>query len=138
MGVTAPGMTGISGCGTSRAILRGGVKGMKRMLACGALALSLTGCFRMSVRSGAPREGAPVEQGGVSLGYGLTNSNVAAEECQYGLSRVDVYWPPWGPLVFYFTLGIVAPLRVEYVCAEGPGDGLRDAPAAIPPSNPPL
>ncbi len=113
---------------------------MKRMLACGALALSLTGCFRMSVRTGAPRAGEAEEQGGVSLAYGLTNSNVSAEECPHGLSRVDVYWPPWGPVVFFFTLGVVAPLRAEYVCAEGPGPGPVNAPGLedVPPSIPPL
>ncbi|HLL48732.1 MAG TPA: hypothetical protein VK399_18670, partial [Longimicrobiaceae bacterium] len=73
----------------------------------------LTGCFRMSVRTGAPRAGAPVEQGGASFAYGLTTANVAAGECPYGLSRVEVYWPWWGPLVYWASFGIVAPLRAE-------------------------
>lgn len=114
---------------------------MKRMMACGAMLLSLTGCFRMSVRSGAPRSGDVEEQTGVSLAYGLTMSNVAAAECPNGLSRVDVYWPAWGPIVYFVTFGIVAPLRAEYVCAEGsatpPGSG--EAPSGdVPPSHPPL
>jgi hypothetical protein len=126
---------------------------MKRMLACGVMLVSLTGCFRMSVRSGAPRSGDVEEQTGVSLAYGLTMSNVAAAECPNGLSRVDVYWPAWGPIVYFFTFGIVAPLRAEYVCAEGgaaPPDSesqSEDAPsgaqqpplpAGVPPSHPPL
>jgi hypothetical protein len=51
------------------------------------------------------------------------------------LSRVEVYWPWWGPLVYWASLGIVAPLRAEYVCADGTG-----APPAgeVPPSIPPL
>lgn len=126
---------------------------MKRMLASGMLLLSLTGCFRMSVRSGAPRSGDVEEQTGVSLAYGLTMSNVAAAECPRGLSRVDVYWPVWGPIVYFFTFGIVAPLRAEYVCAEG-GAALPDSesqsedapsgvdepqrPSSVPPSHPPL
>ncbi len=116
---------------------------MKRMLACGVLALTLTGCFRMSVRSGAPRSGAVEEQTGVSLAYGLTMSNVAAE-CPHGLSRVDVYWPVWGPLVYLFTFGIVAPLRAEYVCSEGgtvlPDTGAEEETESgdVPPSHPPL
>jgi hypothetical protein len=110
--------------------------------------LSLTGCFRMSVRTGAPRSGEAEEQSGVSLMYGLTTSNVPAGECRHGLSRVDVYWPAWGPLVYFLTFGIVAPLRAEYVCAEGPGapadargvpdaDDTEDGPE-VPPSHPPL
>ncbi|WP_241759428.1 hypothetical protein [Pyxidicoccus parkwayensis] len=123
---------------------------MKQLLACGVMLVSLTGCFRMSVRSGAPRSGDDVEeQTGVSLAYGLTTSNVAAAECPNGLSRVDVYWPVWGPIVYFFTLGIVAPLRAEYVCAEGgtagpsparPVSGEEEAPLppGVPPSHPPL
>jgi hypothetical protein len=122
---------------------------MKRTLACGVILLSLTGCYRMSVRSGAPRSGDVEEQTGVSLAYGLTMSNVAAAECPYGLSRVDVYWPVWSPIVYLFTFGIVAPLRAEYVCAEGAA-AVQDAeeaparpretplPADVPPSHPSL
>ena len=115
---------------------------MKRLLACGAMLLSLTGCFRMSVRTGAPRSGEARGRGGVSLAYGLTTSNVAARECPHGLSRVDVYWPAWGPIVYFFSFGIVAPLRAEYVCAEAPGmpSTPLDASEAgdVPPSHPPL
>jgi hypothetical protein len=113
---------------------------MKRMMACGALLLSLTGCFRMSIRSGAPRSGGVKEQTGVSLAYGLTTSNVEAE-CPNGLSRVDVYWPFWGPLIYSVTFGIVAPLRAEYVCAEGgaaPPGSAQSPSRDVPPSLPPL
>lgn len=125
---------------------------MKRMLACGVMLVSLTGCFRMSVRSGAPRSGDVDGETGVSLAYGLTTSNVAAD-CPNGLSRVDVYWPAWGPIVYFFTLGIVAPLRAEYVCAEGEASGPEPVPPRrmrvpreeeapppedVPPSHPPL
>ncbi|WP_426751834.1 hypothetical protein [Myxococcus sp. Y35] len=96
-----------------------GAMSMARLMTCLLLLLSLSGCFRMSLRSGAPRGGAPAEQSGVSLVAGLTTSNVVTPECQHGLSRVDVYWPWWGPVAFVATLGIVAPLRTEYVCAEG-------------------
>ena len=44
-----------------------------------------------------------------------------APECASGFSRVDVYWPWWGPLVYGITFGIVAPIRAEYVCAERGG-----------------
>ncbi len=116
---------------------------MKRMLACGAMFLSLTGCFRMSVRTGAPRSGEVEEQTGASLVYGLTSSHVAAGDCSHGLSRVEVYWPAWGPLVYFVTLGLVAPMRAEYVCAEGPGaahDAAGDAEGdgEVPPSHPTL
>lgn len=105
---------------------------MAWLLTCSLLLLSLTGCFRMSLRSGAPRGGAPEEQTGVSLVAGLTTSNVVTPECRHGFSRVDVYWPWWGPVVFAATFGIVAPLRTEYVCAEA-----AEAPGLAPPEHVP-
>ncbi|WIG96947.1 hypothetical protein [Myxococcus sp. SDU36] len=108
---------------------------MARLLTCSLLLLSLTGCFRMSLRSGAPRGGAPEQQTGVSLVAGLTTSNVVTPECQHGFSRVDVYWPWWGPVVFAATFGVVAPLRTEYVCAEAAGVAPPDH---VPPSHSPL
>lgn len=107
---------------------------MTRAVGCAVLLAALPGCFRMSLRTGAPRAGEPVEQVGTSLVYGLVPANVAVGECPYGLSRVDVYWPWWGPLVYWASFGIVAPLRTEYVCAEGTGV----LPQGVPPSNPPL
>jgi len=102
-------------------------------MGCVVLVGLLPGCFRMSVRSGAPREGLPVQRMGSTLVYGLTTSNVAAPECQHGLSRVDVYWPWWGPLVYVVSFGLVAPLRTEYVCAEAQGAAPAPAPDSIPP-----
>ena len=109
---------------------------MKRLVVSALVLASLTGCFRMSVRSPAPRDGAPEGQRGASFVGGLTTSNVAAGECQHGLSRVDVYWPWWSPLVYVVTFGIVAPLRAEYVCAQGPDTLGREA--DVPPSVPAL
>jgi hypothetical protein len=110
---------------------------MKRLAASALVLASLTGCFRMSVRSPAARDGAPESRTGVSLVEGLTTSNVAAAECRHGLSRVDVYWPWWSPFVYVFTFGIVTPLRAEYVCAKGPGDSDGGDPE-VPPSVPGL
>ncbi|RKH17772.1 hypothetical protein D7X74_11485 [Corallococcus sp. CA047B] len=109
---------------------------MKRLALSALVLTSLTGCFRMSVRSPAPREGAPEGRMGASFVAGLTTSDVAAGECRHGLSRVDVYWPWWSPIVYVFTFGIVAPLRAEYVCAQGP-DAVGDG-AEVPPSVPGL
>jgi hypothetical protein len=94
---------------------------MKRLLVSAVLLCSLTGCFRMSVRSGATQSGSLQDDTRVSLVFGLTPANSVATECENGFSRVDVYWPWWGPVVYGLTLGIVAPLRTEYVCAEGRG-----------------
>lgn len=91
---------------------------MLRVIACGVLLWGLTGCFRMSVRTGAPRDGLPEARTGVSLVYGLSTANVSASECRHGVSRVDVYWPWWGAFVYVGTVGFVTPLRTEYVCAE--------------------
>ncbi|RKH61120.1 hypothetical protein [Corallococcus llansteffanensis] len=109
---------------------------MKRLVVSALVLASLTGCFRMSVRSPAPRDGAPEGQMGASFVGGLTTSNVAAGECRHGLSRVDVYWPWWSPIVYVFTFGVVAPLRAEYVCAQGPDSAASDA--EVPPSVPAL
>ncbi|MCP3144447.1 hypothetical protein [Pyxidicoccus xibeiensis] len=110
---------------------------MKRTMACVALLVSLTGCFRMSVRSGASRSGEARARTGVSL-VGLTTVNVAAGECEHGLSRVDVSWPAWGLLVYFATFGIVAPVRAEYVCAEGGSAPGPELPEDVPPSVPSL
>jgi len=64
---------------------------MKRVVASAPLLCSLTGCFRMSVRSGATPSGPENEDTSASFVYGL-------------------------------TLGIVTPLKAEYVRAE---DGSR-------------
>lgn len=111
---------------------------LARLLTCSLLLVSLTGCFRMSLRSGAPRGGAPEEQTGVSLVAGLTTSNVVAPECQHGFSRVDVYWPWWSPVVYAATFGIVAPLRTEYVCAEAAAAAGPVPPEPVPSSHSPL
>ncbi|MFP2900450.1 hypothetical protein [Corallococcus sp. 4LFB] len=110
---------------------------MKRLAASALVLASLTGCFRMSVRSPAPRDGAPETQTGASFVGGLTTSNVAAAECRHGLSRVDVYWPWWSPFVYAFTFGVVTPLRAEYVCAKGAADSGGGDPE-VPPSVPGL
>ncbi len=110
---------------------------MARLMTCALLLMTLPGCFRMSLRSGAPRDGEPREQTGYSLVAGLTTSNVMAPECRHGFSRVDVSWPWWGPAVFAVTLGIVAPLRTEYVCADIPG-APPPAPVESPDSHPQL
>jgi hypothetical protein len=92
---------------------------MKRVIASAVLLCSLTGCFRMSVRSGATPTGPENEDTSASFVYGLTTANSVAPECAAGFSRVDVYWPWWGPFVYGLTLGIVAPIKTEYVCADG-------------------
>jgi hypothetical protein len=94
---------------------------MKRLVVSAVLLCSLSGCFRMSVRSGATQSGPLRDDTSVSLVYGLTTAHPVATECEHGLSRVDVYWPWWGPVVYGLTLGIVAPIRTEYVCAGGGG-----------------
>ncbi|WP_257446776.1 hypothetical protein [Archangium lipolyticum] len=92
---------------------------MKRLVVSAVLMCSLTGCYRMSVRSGATPSGPNNQDSGVSLVWGLTSTEASAPECSSGFSRVDVYWPWWGVFVRVVTLGIVAPIRTEYVCAEG-------------------
>lgn len=93
---------------------------MLRVMACGMLVVGLSGCFRTSVRTGAPRDGSPVTRTGASLFFGLTMPPVTASECHHGVSRVDVFSPWWGALVTVATVGLVMPLRTEYVCAEMP------------------
>jgi hypothetical protein len=92
---------------------------MKRLVLSVVLLCSLTGCYRMSVRSGATPTGPLQADTSASLVFGLTTANSNASECANGFSRVDVYWPWWGPLVYGITLGIVTPIRAEYICAEG-------------------
>lgn len=58
---------------------------------------------------------------GVSVLWGLTNSNTDAVECRHGMAYTEVYHPWWGILfVQPLTLGIVTPLRKVYQCAAPP------------------
>jgi hypothetical protein len=94
---------------------------MKRLVVSAVLMCALSGCYRMSVRSSAIPAGPMNHDSGVNLMWGLVPTESKAPECKAGFSRVDVYWPWWGVLVRVVTLGIVAPTRTDYVCAQGGG-----------------
>jgi hypothetical protein len=90
---------------------------MMRSLILVVTVLLLSGCFRATIRGGPTHNARPEDATGASFLWGLTESKSSAGECATGLARVSVFWPWWGPLVYGLTLGLVAPIRTEYVCA---------------------
>ena len=97
----------------------------RRLLAL-TLLLSLTGCFRQSIRA-IDDDGAPLtDRGGeheshTSFGllYGLIPGKTKVE-CPYGIARVDTGMPWYGIYAIGFTAGIVVPLSVTYTCNTPP------------------
>lgn len=78
--------------------------------------LMLSGCYRTITNTRAPRSGLDGESTGVSW-FGVTPVTHSASECPDGIAKIDSQMPVWGGLVYILTLGIVAPMNVEYQCA---------------------
>ena len=62
---------------------------MKRVIASAVLLCSLTGCFRMSVRSGAIPSGPENHDTSASMVWGLTTARSDAPECASGFLPPD-------------------------------------------------
>lgn len=100
------------------------------------LLLSLTGCFRQSIRA-LDQEGLELtDRGGeheshTSLGlfYGLIPGKTKVE-CPNGIARVDTGFPWYGIFAIYFTAGLVMPLKATYICNAPPEPA--EQPAALP------
>jgi len=109
----------------------------RRLLAL-TLLLSLTGCFRQSIRA-IDDDGAPLtDRGGeheshTSFGllYGLIPGKTKVE-CPYGIARVDTGMPWYGIYAIGFTAGIVVPLSVSYTCNAAPETEPGEQPAELP------
>ena len=102
------------------------------------LLLSLTGCFRQSIRA-IDDDGAPLtDRGGeheshTSFGllYGLVPAKTKVD-CPYGIARVDTSMPWYGIYAIGFTAGLVVPLSVSYTCNAPPETEPGEQPAELP------
>jgi hypothetical protein len=111
----------------------------RRLLAL-TLLLSLTGCYRQSIRA-IDDDGAPLtDRGGerdsdtsVGLFYGLVPGKTKVE-CPYGIARVDTGMPWYSIFAIYFTAGLVVPLKATYTCNAAPETETEPAeqPAELP------
>lgn len=102
------------------------------------LLLSLTGCFRQSIRAvdqdGAPltaRGGERLSDTSTGLFYGL-HAGKTRVECPYGIARVDIGTPWYGLPVMWCTAGLVVPLKATYTCNTPPETESGEQPAALP------
>ncbi len=94
-----------------------------------AFAIASGGCFRYGVTTNTPTDGVARMQRGPVFAWGLAGQDKLAPECPNGVAHSESYMPWWGGLVGLLTIGIVAPWRVEYVCA---GNGAPVAETASP------
>ncbi len=100
------------------------------------LLLSLTGCFRQSIRA-LDQEGLELtDRGGeheshTSFGflYGLIPGKTKVD-CPNGIARVDTGFPWYGIFAIYVTAGLVVPLKATYICNASPESEV--GPAAEP------
>lgn len=92
-------------------------RGFGLVLACVLLVSSL-GCFTAGVSSPVARLGDERGASGVTWFWGLTSTVKYAEECRTGLAEVKTWVPWYAYIVSPLTLGIVTPMRQEYICAR--------------------
>lgn len=112
--------------------------------AAAVIALSLTGCYSYTVRSGAMAAGPPTRETGVTLVHGLVGTSATAPECRNGLAYVETWTPWWAGFVQWLTFGIVSPLKAEWACAgaetgaKAPAPGLAASTRSAAESGGPL
>ena len=101
------------------------------------LLLSLTGCFRQSIRTvdadGATGSKSGEEHSSTSFGifYGLFPGKTKAK-CPNGISRIYTGTTWYAPFVMYFTAGIIVPMSVSYTCIAAPETEPGEQPAELP------
>jgi hypothetical protein len=94
---------------------------MRRVLVLCCIALAGAGCLPAMVSSPAPRARVQGDSTGVSW-FHLTPVTHNAEECIYGIDRVETYVPAWGAIISFVTLGIATPITIEYKCTARPDE----------------
>ena len=94
-----------------------------RILAVGLAALLTTGCYRVTVVTGAPPAAQTIDQQWQnSFVYGLVPPPVVqtAPQCQQGVARVQTERSFLNGLVGGLTFGIYTPMHTTVACATGP------------------
>ncbi len=97
------------------------MKPVATVFALGFVLSTFTGCY-MSRVVAPGRAGTKHSDTGFSFFWGITKTTHGAVECPYGLQEVTHYWPWYSYILQGITLGIVSPIKREYVCAE-PANG---------------
>lgn len=93
------------------------------LLVCAALLAAGTGCFRVTVNSGAPLAAETVTEPSVrSTAGSRAPARVVStrEACPNGVAQVVTKRSPLNGLLSLVTLGIYTPTHVEVNCAAGP------------------
>ena len=96
----------------------------RSLLACAALALSATGCYRITVSTGAPPAAADSvsRPWNNSFVYGLVPPPPVSvqDKCTNGVSQVVTQRSFLNGLVGALSWGIYTPLDIRATCASGP------------------
>jgi hypothetical protein len=103
-----------------------------RLASLAAVAIFGSACFRTVINTPAaagPAYGEDVEVSWLALSTATTD----AKQCTYGIARATAYLPFWGWLVYGVTIGIVAPMRMQYQCAAGASNSTNVAPPMAQP-----
>lgn len=93
---------------------------MKRISIVVAMLLAMSGCYRTVIDTTAPRSQVKNDATGVAW-VSLAPVTHKAEECPYGLAKVDAKMPEWGALVWFITGSLIAPMTIEYHCVDPNG-----------------
>jgi Bor protein len=96
----------------------------RAILACAALLVSASGCYRITVNTGAPPAAADsiVRPWNNSFVYGLVPPAPVstADKCTNGVAQVTTQRSFLNGLVGAITWGIYTPLEIRATCASGP------------------
>jgi hypothetical protein len=89
---------------------------MSRLLLCGSLVVSLSGCLGTFVETPARAQRGPAFQ---TLRWHLLAAPrlIEADVCKGGLADSATYVPPWGLVIGILTFGIVVPQWTIFACA---------------------
>ena len=88
-----------------------------RVFLVGVLCVAMSGCLGMNVRTGAAPATEPKVQMGVTLLWGLVETDIDATECGNGISNLRTVWPIWGGAVAWITFLLVVPTYTGFECA---------------------
>ena len=98
----------------------------RRLAAIALLSITLTGCYRVTVETGAPLGPTQIERPWqMSFAAGLVPPPEinTADECPAGVARVVTQRSFLNQLASAITSSIITPLDVRVVCASGPPPG---------------
>jgi hypothetical protein len=93
---------------------------MKRLAGLVFILTLAQGCYRTVIDTTAPRSASMNDATGVAW-VSLAPVTHKADECPYGLAKVDAKMPEWGALAWLLTGGLIAPMTIDYYCVDPAG-----------------